>query len=77
MAKNQSKHHSREFRDYVAKHVIQDGRKISEVADYLNVPYGTLKRWVGEIRAEQKKKEAERQSKLLSATECAEALAQE
>ena len=64
-----SKHHSQEFKTFVAKQIIQDGRKISEMSRTLDIPYGTLKNWVRDLRNEYQKAEKDRQEQLLTATE--------
>ncbi|XXM72297.1 transposase [Lysinibacillus sphaericus] len=64
-----SKHHSQEFKTFIAKQVIQDGRKISEISRTLDIPYGTLKNWVRDLRKEYEKAEKNRQDQLLTASE--------
>ncbi|MFB4163964.1 transposase [Alteribacillus sp. JSM 102045] len=64
-----TKNHSKEFREFVAKQVIQDGRKITEMAQTLNIPYGTIKNWVQGMRKEYRKAENDRQEQLLTASE--------
>lgn len=40
------KHHDQEYKNYVAKLVVEEGRVIRELAYELEIPYGTLSRWV-------------------------------
>lgn len=72
-----SKNHSQEFRKFVAKQVIQDGRKITDMSRTLNIPYGTVKNWVGDLRKELKQAEKDRQDQLYTATEYKELLEKE
>ena len=48
--------YDKEFKEYVAKLVVEDGKKSSEVSRELDVPYKTMSRWVNDYR---KKKELE------------------
>ena len=49
------KQHSREYREYVVKLVVEEGRKATEVAYELEIPYKTVSRWVTDYK---KKKNA-------------------
>lgn len=40
------KHYDQEYKEYVSKLVVEEGRKASQVAFELEIPYGTLSRWV-------------------------------
>ncbi|WP_409300131.1 transposase [Peribacillus sp. SCS-155] len=44
------KHRDPEFKEYVAKLVVEEGRVAREVAYELEVPYPTLRRWVSEYK---------------------------
>jgi len=66
---NKKKSYSVEFREYVTKTVVLDGHKMTDVCAKLDIPYGTLKRWVLNYRNKQKKAEKENQNQLLTATE--------
>ncbi|MBZ5753926.1 transposase [Metabacillus rhizolycopersici] len=44
------KHHTREYKEYVSKLIIEEGRKISEVSYELEIPYSTVSKWVQEYR---------------------------
>jgi transposase len=44
------KHHDQQYRDYVSKLVVEEGRKTSEVAYELEIPYGTVTRWVANYK---------------------------
>lgn len=63
------KTYSIEFKEYVTKMVVLDGLKMTEVCAKLDIPYGTLKRWVQNYRNDQKRAEKEGQKQLLTATE--------
>lgn len=63
------KSYSVEFREYVTKMVVLDGQKITDMSEKLDIPYGTLKRWVQSYKNKQKKAEQENQKQLLTATE--------
>lgn len=64
-----NKKYSVEFREYVTKMIILDGHGITETSNNLNIPYGTLKRWVHVYRKKQREAEKEGQRQLLTATE--------
>lgn len=40
------KHHTQEYKDYVSKLVVEEGRKGTEVAYELEIPYKTIMGWV-------------------------------
>lgn len=63
------KTYSAEFRDYVTKMIVLDGHTLKEMSDKLDIPYGTVKRWVKNYRDKQKKAEKESQNQLLTASE--------
>ena len=63
------KSYSAEFKEYVTKMVVLDGHKMTDISNKLDIPYGTLKRWVLAYRKQQKQAEKERQEQLLTATE--------
>jgi len=44
------KHRDAEYKEYVSKLVIEEGRKIKQVAYELEIPYGTLSKWVSEYK---------------------------
>ena len=64
-----SKVYPPEFREYVSKLIVQDGRKIVDVSRELNMSYSTLQNWVGKYRKRLRDAEKEKQNKLLSASE--------
>lgn len=68
MAKGQ-KSYPLEFREYVAKLIVVDGKKIVDVSSELQVPYSTLQNWIGAFRQKQQDAEKARQNQLLTATE--------
>lgn len=63
------KSYSVEFKEYVAKMVVLDGHKTTDVSKKLGIPYGTLKRWVQNHKKKQREAEKENQRQLLTATE--------
>lgn len=63
------KSYSVEFREYVTKMVVLDGHKMTDLCERLDIPYGTLKRWVQSYRNKQRQAEIEGQNQLLTATE--------
>ncbi|WP_181350883.1 transposase [Thalassobacillus sp. CUG 92003] len=48
--------YDKEFKDHVAKLVVDEGRKASEVSREMDVPYKTMNRWVRECRKEKEAK---------------------
>jgi len=66
---NKKNHYSVEFREYVTKMVVLDGHKMTDICAKLDIPYGTLKRWVQDHRNQQNNSEKERKNQLLTATE--------
>jgi len=44
------KHFSQEYKEYVSKLVVEEGRKASDVAYELEIPYKTICRWVKNYR---------------------------
>lgn len=49
------KHYDKEYKDYVVKLVVNEGRKITDVAYELDIPSSTLGKWV---RKQKREKEA-------------------
>lgn len=64
------KHHSMEYKEYVAKLVVEDGRKGTDVAYDLGLHVSTVNRWVQTY----KKKHATPQSEMPMTQSEAEAL---
>lgn len=58
-----------EFRDYVSKLIVQDGRRIVDVSKELDIPYDTISKWVYRYRKKIREAEKESQNKLLTASE--------
>ncbi|WP_026693290.1 transposase, partial [Peribacillus kribbensis] len=44
------KTYSPEYKEYVVKLVLEEGRKMSELSRELEIPYGTMNKWVMECR---------------------------
>src|SRR5699024_277122 len=59
----------KEFKEYVTKMVVQDGRKIIAVRKELDIPYDTLQKWAAAYKKKQRTMDKEKQDKLLTATE--------
>jgi transposase len=68
MAKNQRKYAS-EFKEYVSKLIVHDGRKSIEISKELDIPYDTLQKWVSRFRKKLKEEEKANQNHLLTASE--------
>ncbi|MFD2133908.1 transposase [Pseudogracilibacillus auburnensis] len=58
-----------EFREYVSKLIVQDGRRIVDVSKELKIPYDTLQKWVASYRKQLQESEKATQNKLLTASE--------
>ncbi|KUP08756.1 hypothetical protein Q75_02245 [Bacillus coahuilensis p1.1.43] len=61
--------YSKEFKEYVTKLVVLDGRRIVDISEELDIPYDTLQKWVASYKTKQKEAEDNRQNALLSASE--------
>lgn len=46
------KHLSKEYKEYVAKMVVEEGRKATDVAHELEISYSSIMRWVRHFREE-------------------------
>jgi transposase len=68
MAKDQKKYPT-EFKEYVSKMIVLDGRKLVDVSNELQIPYNTLQKWVASFRKRQQEAEKARQNRLLTASE--------
>lgn len=58
-----------EFKEYVCKMIVLDGRKIVDVSNELQISYDTLQKWVAAYRKRQQDAENDRQNRLLTASE--------
>lgn len=58
-----------EFKEYVCKMIVLDGRKIVDVSNELQISYDTLQKWVASYRKRQLEAEKDRQNRLLTASE--------
>jgi len=63
------KQHDPQFREYVAKRIVLDGHKLTDVSRDLGISYYTIQNWVKKFRDDQKKAEKDAQNKLLTASE--------
>lgn len=45
------KRYEREYKEYVAKLVVEEGRKRTELSYEMVIPYKTISRWVGEYKS--------------------------
>lgn len=61
--------YSPEFREYVSKLIVQDGRKLVDLSKELNIPYRTLQHWIQRYRKQLREAEKEAQHQLLTASE--------
>lgn len=61
--------YSKEFKEFMAKQVILDGKKMVDIARDNDIAYASLKRWVSALREERRLSEKERQENLYTATE--------
>lgn len=68
MAKNQRKY-APEFKEYVSKLIVHDGRKMVDVSKELDIPYDTLQKWVTRFRKKLEEAEKANQNQLLTASE--------
>jgi transposase len=68
MAEKQKKY-PKEFKEYVAKMIVLDGKKLIDISKELQVPYDTLQKWVSKFRKIQQEAENLRQGQLLTASE--------
>lgn len=44
------KHHNWEYKEHVAKLIVEEGRKISELSYELEISYSTMSNWVREYK---------------------------
>lgn len=58
-----------EFKEYVSKMIVLDGRKQVDVCNELQIPYDTLHKWVSSYRKKQQDEEKAKQNQLLTASE--------
>jgi transposase len=65
----QQKKYPKEFKEFVTKLIVLDGRKMVDVSQELKIPYDTLQKWVSFYRKQQQDAEKSRQNKLLTASE--------
>jgi transposase len=68
MAREQRKYPT-EFKEYVSKLIVLDGRKLVDVSKELQIPYDTLQKWVSRFRKRQLEMEKAEQDRLLTASE--------
>lgn len=69
------KRKSPEYKLYVAKLVVEDGRKATDVAYELELPVSTVHRWVMAYREERERLENPNHEHLMSASEMKKQLA--
>lgn len=48
-----SKHHSNEYREYVAKMIVEEGKKAKDLSYELEIPYTTINRWIKQYKEKQ------------------------
>lgn len=44
------KHREAEYKEYVCRLVVEEKQKMSEVSRNLDIPYGTLRRWIDKYK---------------------------
>lgn len=44
------KRYEKEYKEYIAKLVVEEGRKRTELSYEMDIPYKTIARWVGEYK---------------------------
>ncbi|MCA1057317.1 transposase [Rossellomorea aquimaris] len=44
------KHHSNEYREYVAKMIVEEDKKATDLAYELEIPYSSIQRWVKQYK---------------------------
>ncbi|KAB7662174.1 transposase [Bacillus sp. B1-b2] len=52
------KHFSQEYKEYVSKLVVEEGRKASEVAFELELSYKTMMRWIKDYKDKKQAKQS-------------------
>jgi transposase len=65
----EKKHYDKRFRRYVAKLVVEDGRRPADLERELGISYSSLMRWIKAYKDEQNETEKSRQDSLYTATE--------
>lgn len=63
------KHYDEGFKRYVAKLVVDDGRRMADIERELGISYPSLQRWVNAYRQEEDEKKKASQEELLTASE--------
>jgi transposase len=54
-----AKHHTQEYREYVSKLIVEEGRKATDLAYELEIPYKTINRWVSNYKKKMKASQGE------------------
>jgi transposase len=44
------KHHDKEYKEFVSKLIVEEGRKATDVAHELELPYSTILKWTQEYK---------------------------
>jgi transposase len=65
----ENKRYPVEFKEYVAKLIEKDGRKLIDVSQELHIPYRTIQKWLNKYRQKLREAEKNNQSQLLTASE--------
>ena len=58
-----------EFKEYVSKLIVIDGKKMVDICKELKLPYDTVQKWVSSYKKRQQDAEKARQNQLLTASE--------
>lgn len=61
------KHHDKEYKEFVSKLIVEEGRKATDVAHELELPYSTVLKWAQEYK--RKVKSGQSGEKLITPSE--------
>ena len=68
------KHYEKEYKEYVSKLIVEEGRKPKELAYELEIPYGTMIKWIRNYRKQHQTDK--KQEKYVTPTDHEKALSQ-
>jgi len=64
-----AKKYPKEFKEYVSKLIVVDGKKLVDICKELKLPYDTVQKWAASYKKRQQEAEVARQNQLLTASE--------
>ncbi|WP_312470444.1 transposase [Neobacillus sp.] len=64
-----AKKYPKEFKEYVSKLIVIDGKKRVDICNELKLPYDTVQKWVSSYKKSKQDAEKARQNQLLTASE--------